>query len=345
MPTRRPHRGVGLPPPEDHTILVVDDDPVALDTITATLREMGYRVEAAPSWVEAIHLFSSREVDLVLMDAVMPGVDGFKLTSLLRARARSYTPVVFLTGLSDLSARQLGIAAGADDFLAKPVDPFELEVRIAAMLRIRSLTKALEDKTRRLARLAHLDALTGLGNRRAFDVEFPQELARARRYGLDLSVALFDLDRFKAINDDFGHPCGDRVIALFGRVMTRGTRTCDRCYRIGGEEFVLLATETPAADAAVVVERLRGEFRRAAAAIVPERPCTVSAGLASLDTLCASVTAPNALLSAADEALYRAKHEGRDRLVCVGHVVENDPAPAANGPPAATATKTATHRP
>lgn len=343
MQSRRTHCDAALPPPEDHTVLVVDDDPVALDTITATLREMGYRVETASSWVEAIHVFSSREVDLVLMDAVMPGVDGFKLTSLLRARARSYTPVVFLTGWSDLSARQLGIAAGADDFLAKPVDPFELRVRIAAMLRIRALTKALEDKTRRLAKLAHLDALTGLGNRRAFDVEFPQELARARRYGLDLSVALFDLDRFKAINDDFGHPCGDRVIALFGRVMTRGTRTCDRCYRIGGEEFVLLATQSTTAEAAVVVERLRAEFRRAAAAIVPERPCTVSAGLASLGGLGPGCATPSALLAAADEALYRAKHEGRDRLIRADVTVEDDPAPAANGPPPAT--KTATHRP
>lgn len=330
-----------LPSPADHTVLVVDDDPAAAQAIERTVRELGYRVKTAASWVEALAAFSEGDVDLVLMDAVLPGVDGFKLTALLRARARSYTPVVFLTGLSDPQARRMGLAAGADDFLPKPVDPFELRVRLSAMLRIRTLTKALEEKTRRLARLAHVDALTGLGNRRAFDVEFPREVARAAQFDLDLSVCLLDLDHFKAINDAFGHPRGDRVLAVMGRVLARGIRSCDRAYRLGGEEFVVLAPETSASDCVVVVERLRDAFERACASVVPERRCTVSAGVASVGTLAVACPDPRALLAAADDALYRAKALGRDRCVVASPANDAGPERPAGTPQGAAAGGTA----
>ncbi|RMG98230.1 MAG: diguanylate cyclase [Deltaproteobacteria bacterium] len=311
-----------LPPPADHTILIVDDDPTAAASIAGVVEELGYRVEVAHSWVCALEKFSAGSIDLVLMDAVMPGVDGFKLTALLRARARSYTPVVFLTGLTDPRARQLGLSAGADDFIGKPVDPFELRVRIGAMLRIRVLTKALEEKTQRLARMAHVDVLTGLGNRRAFDEEFPREVTRAVQFALDLSVCIFDIDHFKTVNDRFGHRTGDRVLSVMGRVLARGIRGCDRAYRLGGEEFVLLAPETGAEDCRTVADRLRNDFRRACASVLPDRPCTVSAGVASLAGVGLEAAEPRALLAAADDALYRAKTLGRDR--CVVAAAAND---------------------
>jgi PleD family two-component response regulator len=218
-------------PPGAATILLVDDDPLGAERVRLLIEAQGHRVLVAHSWSEALQTFMTREIDLVLMDAVMPTVDGFKLTRIFRERARLYVPIVFLTGLTDERARRRSVEAGADDMLAKPVDEVELSVRLIAMLRIRRLVRALADKSQVLADLARLDALTGLLNRRMLDEHLPKEVQRAQRYGRSLSLLMIDVDHFKRVNETYGHAVGDQVLSCLGRLLLDDIRVSDRAYR------------------------------------------------------------------------------------------------------------------
>lgn len=292
-------------------VLVVDDDPVSAHTVAATVRELGHRTTVCNGWTAALRAFSEQEVDLVLMDAVMPGVDGFRLTRLLRARSRSYVPIVFLTALADRRSREQGVAAGADDFLSKPVDVLELRVRLTAMLRIRSLTRDLEARSRALARLAAVDDLTGVANRRSFDENFPQQLAHARDSGGRVALLMLDIDHFKRVNDSLGHTAGDALLAFFGRLMIDVVRTGDACYRYGGEEFAIVA-DGAGIDAAVEIgERVRHAFALQSTGATPAGARTVSVGVSATDQF-ESPPTPSQMIEAADAALYRAKTLGRN---------------------------------
>ncbi|KIG14090.1 diguanylate cyclase/phosphodiesterase [Enhygromyxa salina] len=266
----------------------------------------------AHGWTDALRAFDPSSTDLVLMDAVMPNVDGLKLTRLLREQSASYVPMVFLTGLTSKEVREQCINAGADDFLTKPVDPLELRVRLKAMLRIRALTKALEDKSREFERAARTDSLTGVGNRRVFDERIMVELSRATRHQRPLSLLMFDLDHFKAVNDRFGHMAGDQLLALFGQVLRDQLRVTDIPCRYGGEEFMIIAPETTADQAKVLAERVRRVFARSAAEL-KTGPQTVSVGIAGTDMI-EGRPDREVLVLTADAALYRAKGRGRDRV-------------------------------
>ena len=298
-------------------ILIVDDDEAGARGLAVILEELGYLVSIAIGWTDALRLFNGDDIDLVLMDAVMPTVDGFKLVGMLRARARSYVPIVFVTGLADASAREQGVRIGADDFLTKPVDRFELKVRLAAMLRIRRLTRALEARTRQLEQLAHFDALTGVANRHSFDERLQLELERARRYGHPLSVLILDLDHFKDVNDTYGHGVGDDILAFFGQLLLQTIRGCDLVYRYGGEEFVILVPETSGEGAWNLGERIRHACEVESETVTPAGRQTVSVGV------CDSARIPEdgdavSLLEAADSALYEAKRQGRNRVRLYG---------------------------
>lgn len=295
------------------TILVIDDDPVQVAATAQMLSALGHRVLVAHGWVEALHVFDDEVVDLVLMDAVMPTVDGFKLTRILRGRMERYVPIVFLTALSNREARERGIVVGADDFLTKPLRPVELSVRVAAMLRIRHLTKVLEAKSAELDRLVNLDPLTGIGNRRAFDRALAHEWERAGRYGHPLSVALFDLDGFKAVNDTFGHAAGDELLACFSRLLDTEARPPVQVFRFGGEEFVALLPHAGEARAWNFAQCVRRAFETKTAGEGAVGRRTVSAGVsASADP---HVHSRSLLLERADRALYRAKGAGRNRVM------------------------------
>ncbi|WP_181233511.1 GGDEF domain-containing protein [Enhygromyxa salina] len=293
-------------------ILVVDDDPTAATATSSLLLELGYAVTVAHGWTDALRAFDPGSTDLVLMDAVMPNVDGLKLTRLLREQSASYVPMVFLTGLTSKEVREQCINAGADDFLTKPVDRLELRVRLKAMLRIRALTKALEVKSREFEHAARTDSLTGVGNRRVFDERIAVEISRATRHHRPLALLMFDLDRFKAVNDQFGHMAGDQLLALFGQVLRDQLRVTDVPCRYGGEEFMIIAPETTADQARVLAERVRREFARSTVD-GPAGPQTVSVGIAGTDMIDAPPDRETLVL-AADAALYQAKGRGRDRV-------------------------------
>jgi diguanylate cyclase (GGDEF)-like protein len=292
-------------------VLVVDDEPVAAREVANVLRGLGHRVTVSTSWTEALRCFSSENVDLVLMDAVMPTVDGFKLTKIMRSRATTYVPIVFLTGLIDDAAKAQCVAVGADDFLSKPIDPLELRVRLTAMLRIRSLTRDLEAKTRAMTRLASVDGLTGVGNRRSFDERIAEELERCRSSGKPLSLLLLDVDHFKRVNDTHGHAVGDAVLVSLGRLLSELTRACDVPFRYGGEEFAVVASGTHSRQATFLAERLRSGFALRTRAATTCGGQTISIGLCGTDQLAPDVDASE-LVSAADSALYRAKGSGRN---------------------------------
>jgi two-component system cell cycle response regulator len=295
-------------------VLVVDDDPGSAAAISSTVRDLGHRVTTCHVWTDALRVFTRGDVDLVLMDAVMPGVDGFRLTRLLRSKSTSYVPIVFLTGLADRQAREHGVAAGADDFLTKPVDTLELKVRLTAMLRIRSLTRDLEARSKTLARLATVDALTGVGNRRAFDEQLPRELRAIGPDSRPAALLMLDIDHFKRVNDTFGHTVGDALLGFLGQLLGEASGASTQCFRYGGEEFAIIVRDTDASTSLEVGENIRSAFASRTIRATAAGASTLSIGVASTDQF-VRIPDPTSFVAAADAALYRAKALGRN-CVC-----------------------------
>ncbi len=301
-------------------MLIVDDDKLSSRMVGLMVENEGHQTFIANSWTEAIETFAKEDIDLVLMDAVMPTVDGFKLTTMLRQRATSYVPVVFLTALKDSATRLRAIESGGDDLMTKPVDELELKIRLMAMLRIRRLTHALEVRTRRLAQLASIDNLTGLLNRRSLEEQLAEQVEEALSGGGPLCALMMDIDHFKRVNDTHGHDVGDIVIAGLSQVLDEVVRPTDLAFRYGGEEFVVLCPDTPLERAEELANRLRTIFReRTEAGSVAGRQ-TLSVGVSATSGLgltaeCSNADYEAALLRAADRALYEAKAQGRDRVV------------------------------
>lgn len=300
------------------TILIVEDDVLSGQAVSLMVEQLGHRTLIANTWTTALELFSKEDVDLVLMDAVMPAVDGFKLTKMLRQRSTSYVPVVFLTALTDATNRRLGIECGGDDYLTKPINELDLRIRLMAMLRIRRLTRALEVRTRRLAHLANIDNLTGLLNRRTLEERLEQEVDHSLMTGAPLSAMMIDLDHFKAVNDTHGHDVGDTILACLSQVLDEVVRPTDLAFRYGGEEFIVLCPNTSAESAEQVAERIVVNFRQRTEETHATGKQTLSVGVSCLQLLGLSHLASarefsRALLKSADQALYEAKGQGRDR--------------------------------
>ncbi len=296
-------------------ILIVDDDPAAARAAQHMVEAEGWTGVVADSWSDAVRLFQDEPFDLVIVDAVMPTVDGFKLTQLLRARSTSYVPILMLTSLSDDASREHALSVGVDDVLSKPSSPLELRLRIGALLRIRHLTWALEAKTRELEAMARRDALTGLANRRSLDERLAVELARAKRYGRPLGLVMLDIDRFKRVNDEYGHQVGDRLLEFVGELLQSTVRPSDLACRYGGEEFVVVVSDTTATNATALAERLRRGFEAKSGTLTAAPTQTISAGISGTDLLGPDATA-EMLLHTADVALYAAKNAGRNRVCC-----------------------------
>lgn len=213
-----------------------------------------------------------------------------------------------LTGESTKEAKLAGFGCGADDYVTKPFQLEELVARVRAGWRIVELQKALLASNRQLEELTRTDPLTGLRNRRSFDQELVNRFAHALRYGRPLAMAMIDIDHFKRVNDECGHQTGDEVLRQVGSVLRRCTRQTDLAARYGGEEFAVILPETTLFDALQFAEKIRASV--AVAAITPR--VTVSIGLAAMPHT--SFAHAQEFLAAADEALYRAKENGRNRV-------------------------------
>ena len=295
------------------TILIIDDTRGTREELARICEEAGYKTVLADSGLEGIRLSRESSPSLVLLDVEMPGLDGYKVAAAIKQQP-VFVPVMLLTGRTDLDAKRRGQAAGADDFLSKPVQPLELQIRIAAMLRIKTLTDQLDAANRRLAEIADTDGLTQIANRRRFDQLYAIEHERADRYHRPLSIAIADIDLFKKINDTHGHAIGDLALKAVSAALAETIRSSDYLARIGGEEFGVIAPEVGPAGALTLGERLR---KRVEGLVVPtdagELQVTISVGVVAWDGS-AKIDAP-ALLKLADDGLYQAKQNGRNRVM------------------------------
>jgi diguanylate cyclase (GGDEF)-like protein len=304
-------------------ILIVEDDIEMNSLMSLTLRLENYEVLQAHNGAQAIQLAIENVPDLILTDVMMPGMTGHEIAHTLRDNpATANIPIIFVTAKQELEDRLQGLEL-AVDYICKPFATPELMARVRAALRMRKMEKDLRAVNEQLARLAITDELTGLCNRRGFDTEMEDELWRSRRFGYALAVMIFDLDRFKSINDTYGHPQGDAVLKAFAEVLRNSSRRIDKVARFGGEEFVALLPATDAIGASTFAEKVRTSTAALRIPVEdgssPPIHITVSGGGAvalAVDQTDASIAeVAQDLLQAADRCLYQAKAAGRDQIV------------------------------
>ena len=288
------------------SIVLIEDDPNLSVMLVRHLERQGWSVRAAGSLAGAREVFRTTDWDLALLDRRLPDGDGIELCAELRAGA-PHGYILMLTGESSDEAKLEGFQRGADDYVTKPFQLDELMARIRAGLRIVELQKALIASNRQLENLSLTDGLTNLRNRRAFDDEIAMRFEEVRRYQRPLSVAVIDVDHFKSVNDDYGHETGDGVLRTLAGVIERATRATDFVARYGGEEFAVILPETQLEDAILVADKLRG-----AVVIAGLHNTTISIGVAGVPHT--EMTSAAELVHAADQALYRAKKNGRNRV-------------------------------
>jgi len=291
-------------------ILIAEDQPTSALFLRRTLERLGHEVIVATNGAEAWRMVQDDEVSVVISDWMMPGIDGLELCRRIRLRAGlRYTYIILLTS-KDLRAERLeGLRAGADDFLVKPPDADELAVRLQIAQRILGVQEQLERLNVRLAEMVTTDGLTGVRNRRSFDEVLQSSVSFATRKGLPLSLVMLDVDQFKSFNDTFGHPAGDGVLRTVADLLRSNLREHDLVARYGGEEFVVLLPATDRPESLIVGERLRAAVADFTWSL---RPVTISLGIA---TLSPGALAPGRLVEDADQALYRSKQLGRNRVV------------------------------
>jgi two-component system cell cycle response regulator len=296
----------------DARILIIDDDPLQCRHFSRLVEGWAAVAYTASSLADALRLYRTVAPDLVMLDVLMPHVDGYKLSQIFK-REKKFVPIILLTALEDLESKRRGLAAGADEFLTKPVNELELQIRVSSMLRIKRLADELEAANEKLSALAALDALTQLPNRRVLSERLAFEFTRATRYLQPLSCLMVDVDFFKKVNDTFGHPVGDKVLIEVGATLQRTIRVTDMVGRYGGEEFMVILPQTKGPDARIAGERLR----RAVATRPRESPelpeVTISVGIAAMEQQTAASV--DELMRQADVALYKAKERGRNRVV------------------------------
>jgi diguanylate cyclase (GGDEF)-like protein len=304
-------------------ILVADDEPVNLALIRRRLEWEHYRVVTAEDGGQAVEAARRTSPDLIILDVMMPVLDGLQACRLLKGDpATRDIPVIFLSALDDTDTKVRGLGLGANDYVSKPFRVEELLARVSVAIRLKLERDRLRQRAEELRRSAEAasemsmtDALTGLLNRYGLHRALGREMAEARRYARPLSCLLIDLDFFKAVNDTYGHAVGDAALRQAAQVIAESVRGSDVVCRYGGEEFIVLAPETGLEGARALADKIRRAF---AARLFGEEgrvfALTLSAGVAQL----IDSESGNDMIARADEALYHAKQTGRDRVEAAG---------------------------
>ncbi|MFO8063957.1 MAG: diguanylate cyclase domain-containing protein [Spirochaetota bacterium] len=298
---------------DKQTVLIVDDQPSNVQALANLLKDE-CRIQVANNGEKAISIASGeKKPDLILLDVLMPGIDGYEVCKRLKEDSTTSTiPIIFVTARDAVSDEEQGFLLGASDYISKPFHPAIVRARVRTHLRLKRKTDLLEQ-------ISMLDGLTGIPNRRYFDRQIEKEWRRTRREGQFLSVIMMDIDFFKQFNDNYGHGFGDECLQKLARALEASIeRPGDVVARYGGEEFVALLPATDSEGGSQLAERFRvavevlavpHEYSNAADVV------TLSLGVATLSPEAGKdEDAAEKLLKRADEALYAAKRAGRNRF-------------------------------
>jgi len=283
-------------------VLIIDDSPSLAAFYAANLSEAGFMCTVVTDPLKSLEALYDHPPELILLDMNMPGATGQEIAKVIRQQdAYLSTPIVFLSAESDIGRQREAMSLGGDEFLQKPIQPEHLI----------SAVRSRVIRYRALRALMVRDSLTGLLNHTSYKERLRAEVARAKRQNKPLSVAIIDIDHFKNVNDSYGHPAGDRVIKNLSRLLKQRLRGADIIGRYGGEEFALALPDTPNALAMGVIEKLRESFaaieQHAGSSVFHS---TFSAGVSQTG----QTMDAEGLISAADSALYKSKHGGRNRV-------------------------------
>ncbi len=304
---------------KERTVLIVDDQVANLKMLLTFLQDHGYTVRIAESANRAMQVLESYTPDCILLDIMMPEVNGFELCKTLKNKSETAgIPVIFMSALDAIEDKIEGFEVGGVDYITKPFQDVEVLARVNTHITLRRQKLELERvqttlllQTERLERLAITDELTGLHNRRCLKLVLDRECQRGMRHKKsDLSCLALDLDHFKQVNDTYGHDVGDKVLQKFSSILLDGIRSTDSCFRIGGEEFIILLPETNINGAWKTAEKIRICVENEQFSDV-RYPVTVSIGIATIHQQ--HLKRGDELMNLADKALYKAKENGRNR--------------------------------
>ncbi|HXG50509.1 MAG TPA: diguanylate cyclase [candidate division Zixibacteria bacterium] len=289
------------------TVLVIEDHPDQRDLLAIVLQREGYKVITASNGLEALERLAKEPVQIILSDIMMPKMDGFELIHKVRSNpAFKNIYLILITARIQEGDRVRGLDLGADDYITKPFSFSELLARVRVGTRVVQYQQHLEHQS-------HVDSLTGLFNRRAFEKKIEEEFERSKRYQHPISLLILDIDNFKTINDTYGHHGGDTALVKIAEILRERTRQSDFPSRYGGEEFVLILPETDQESALQAARKIHEEIRASSYGTANATfHLTVSIGLASTSTK--EYPDWRKMLDDADQALYRAKHNGKDRI-------------------------------
>lgn len=313
-------------------ILIVDDTPANLTVLRQILTKQGYRVRPALSGEIALKAIEAGVADLILLDIMMPGMNGFEVCNKLKSESRTRDiPVIFISALNEAEDRVRGFQAGGVDFISKPFHAEEVLARVETHLMLRNIhlklldeveehkqtAIALEEANHELERMASIDGLTKIANRRRFDRYLQFEWKRLRRDKVPVSVILCDIDYFKLYNDAYGHVAGDKCLKQVAQGISRAVkRPGDLVARYGGEEFAVLLSNTDINGAVKVAKEIAeevGKLRIPHSQSKVSKYLSVSMGVSS--TFPEPSNGPELFVNHVDQFLYQAKEEGRNRII------------------------------
>jgi len=295
------------------TILIVDDTKINLEILIELLDD-AYDIVVSLSGKRALEIVQNTKIDLILLDILIPDIDGYEVCKVLKADPNTQSiPVIFITANTDEASIQTAYEVGGIDYITKPVKSLELLARVKTQLNMQALLQELEESHESMKLLASQDHMTKLYNRRYFS-DVSQKIAElSLRNNKHLSIVMLDIDNFKNINDTYGHHIGDEVIITLADTLKKYSRQSDIVCRFGGEEFLILLPETDLEGSYVIAEKIRSSVAKIAFSVANEETLsfTISAGVSEFTK---EQTNLEECINNADEALYEAKESGRNRV-------------------------------
>lgn len=294
-------------------VLIVDDETSVRTLLSEVLQGQGYEVSVASSGEEAIDLARQKPFEIVITDMRMPGISGVEVIQHVK-NINSECCVIVITAYASVESAVEAIRRGAYDYITKPFNIATMRIIVDRAAERQRLLKEARDKDK-FEQLSILDSLTELFNKRYFREVLEKEIARAKRYRLQLGLLMIDIDDFKVVNDTFGHLKGDRVLQRLGGLLANSIRRADVAARYGGDEFVIIATQSAKEDAYELGKRLRRLIEQTILLEETSLKATVSIGIGSYPT---DAEEPDQLIELADKMLYEAKRLGKNRVCLSG---------------------------